>query len=125
MSHLSYCISAWDGISKYKLQKIFAIQKRCVRLLFGKTLNYDHLQFYETCARARTIDQNKEKKNFCLEHTKPLFNEHSIYSLEYLYKYHCYMETLKIMKLKCPVSICNLFGSKFEGLKFILKDPKS
>ena len=44
-------------------------------------------------ARARTIDQHKEKKNFCLEH---------------LYKYHCYMETLKIMKLKCPVSICNL-----------------
>ena len=28
MSHLSYCISAWGGISKYKLQfKIFAIQK--------------------------------------------------------------------------------------------------
>ena len=58
MSHLSYCISAWGGISKYKLQKIFAIQKICVRLLFGKTINYDHSQFYETCARARTIDQH-------------------------------------------------------------------
>ena len=85
MSHLSYCISAWGGTSKYKLQKIFANQKRCVCLLFGKTINYDHLQFYETRARARTIDQHKDKKNFCLEHTKPLFNEHSIFSLENLY----------------------------------------
>ena len=82
MSHLSYCISAWGEISKCKLQKIFAIQKICVRLLFGKAINYDHSQFYETCARARTIDQHKEKKNFCLEHTKPLFNEHSIFILK-------------------------------------------
>ena len=27
ISHISYCISAWGGISKYKLQKIFAQQK--------------------------------------------------------------------------------------------------
>jgi hypothetical protein len=34
---LSYCISCWGRIPDYKLQKIFAIQKRCVRLLFGET----------------------------------------------------------------------------------------
>ena len=120
----SYCISAWGGISKYKLQKIFVIQKRCVRLLFGKTINYDHSQFYETCARARTIDQHKEKKNFCLEHTKTLFNEHSIFSLENLHKYHCYMETLKIMKLKCPVSLCNLLVPSLRDSNLSLRIPK-
>ena len=124
MSHLSYCISAWGGISNYKLQKIFAIQKRCVRLLFGKTINYDHSQFYGTCARARTLDQHKEKKNLCLEHTKPLFNEHSNFSLENLYKYHCYMETLKIMKLKCPVSLCNLLVPSLRDSNLSLRIPK-
>ena len=52
ISHLSYCTSAWGGI-----------QKRCVRLLFGIAINYDHSQLYVTCARARTIDQHKDKKN--------------------------------------------------------------
>ena len=51
MSHLTYCISAWGGVSKYKLQNFFSIQKRCIRLLFGKVCNYDHSEFYETCAR--------------------------------------------------------------------------
>ena len=50
MSHLSYCISCWGGIPDYKLHKIFAIQKRCIRLLFGEKLNHDHKEFYETCA---------------------------------------------------------------------------
>ena len=31
-SHMSYCISSLGGVSDYKLQSIFAIQKRCVRL---------------------------------------------------------------------------------------------
>ena len=34
-SHLSYCISSWGGVSPYRLSKLFSIQKRCVRLLFG------------------------------------------------------------------------------------------
>ena len=55
-SHLTYCISCWGGISSYKLQKVFAIQKRCLRLLFGKELSFDHAEYYETCARVRTYD---------------------------------------------------------------------
>ena len=34
-SHLSYCISCWGGIPSFELQAVFAIQKRCIRLLFG------------------------------------------------------------------------------------------
>ena len=55
---------------KYKLQTIFSIQKRCIRLLFGKVCNYDHSEFYETC-----IDEHRAPKDYCFEHTKPIFNE--------------------------------------------------
>ena len=57
-SHLSYCISCWGGISKYKIETLFSLQKRCVRLLFGKEINYDHAEFYETCARTRTYNEH-------------------------------------------------------------------
>ena len=35
-SHMNYCISCWGEVSESKLQTIFAVQKRCIRLLFGK-----------------------------------------------------------------------------------------
>ena len=41
-SHLSYCISSWGAIPNSKLQSVFAIQKRCIRLLFGTEYSYDH-----------------------------------------------------------------------------------
>ena len=69
MSHLSYCISCWGGFPNYKLGKIFSIQKRCVRLLFGKEVSYDRPEFYFTCARIRTYNQHMEHKSHCLEHT--------------------------------------------------------
>jgi hypothetical protein len=103
MSHLSYCISCWGGIPEYKLHKIFAIQKRCMRLLFGKTLNRDHQDFYETCARARTIDGPYGEKNFALEPTKPLYNEHGILNVQNLYRYHIFMETSKIFEFSTPI----------------------
>ena len=125
MSPLSYCIIAWGGISKYKLQfKIFAIQKRCVRLHFGKAINYDHSQFYGTCARARTIDQHEEKKIFFVLNTLNHSLMRTVFFLENLYKYLCYMETLKIMKLKCPVSICNFLVPSLRGSNLSLRIPK-
>ncbi len=109
MSHLSYCISCWGGIPDYKLNRIFAIQKRCIRLLFGKIASYDHMEFYETCARVRTYDDHKAPKNFRLEHTKPLFNEYGVMNLENLYKYHTFMETFKVLKYMTPSPIKELF----------------
>ena len=44
------------------------IQKRCIRPLFGKRLNFDHAEFYKTCARTRTIDEHFALKNFVLQH---------------------------------------------------------
>ena len=124
MSHLSYCISCWGGIPNYKLGKIFSIQKRCVRLLFGKEVSYDRPEFYFTCARIRTYNQHMEHKSYCLEHTKPLFNEHKILNLENLYFYHMFMEIFKILKYSIPCSLKQLFNLCPRNQKFLLMTPK-
>ena len=109
LSHLTYCISCWGGISKLKLMKLFSIQKRCVRLLFGNEFSFDHAEYYETCARVRSYDENMAPKNYCLEHTKPLFNKYNMLCLDNLYKYHTFMELFKILKFHIPISLFDLF----------------
>ena len=100
--HLTYCISVWGGVSNYKPAKLFSIQKRCVRLLFGTELTFDHPEYYLTCARARTYT------NFVLEHKKPLLNKNGFLSLRNLYKYFTLIEIFNILKYKCPISINEL-----------------
>ena len=113
------------GIPNYKLGKIFSIQKRCVRLLFGKEVSYDRPDFYFTCARIRTYNQHiMEHKSYCLEHTKPLFNEHKILNLENLYFYHMFMEIFKILKYSIPCSLKQLFNLCPRNQKFLLMTPK-
>ena len=83
----------WGGIPKSKLQGLFRIQKRCVRLLFGSEYSFDHSGYYETCARVRTYQNHKSKKNYCIEHTKPLFSKHKILSFFNLHIYHTFINT--------------------------------
>ena len=45
-SHISYCIGSWGGVSEYKLKTLFSVQKRCVTLLFGKEITFDHTEYY-------------------------------------------------------------------------------
>ena len=123
-SHLSYCISSWGGISKYKLQSLFSVQKRCIRLLFGKDLNFDHKEYYETCARAKTYQQHTSKKNYVLEHTKTIFNERNLLSLHHLHIYHTFLELHKIMKYKTPITICKLFTQSIRSTNMGLIIPK-
>ena len=108
-SHISYCISSWGGISEYKLESLFVIQKRCVRLLFGKEYNFDHTEYYLTCARVRTFQQHVSIKNYVLEHTKPIFNEKFLLSLHHLHIYHTFLELFKIFKYRTPISLFNQF----------------
>ena len=75
-SHISYCISSWGGITKYKLNGLFSIQKRCIRLLFGAKLTFDHAEYYETCARTRTYQQHKAIKNFTIYIRTPNTHDH-------------------------------------------------
>ena len=123
-SHLSYCISCWGGISHNKLSPLFLLQKRCIRLLFGKIPNFDHATFYETCARTRTYDEHMAKKNYQLEHTKPLFNSETILSIHHLYIQHTFIELFKIMKERLPISLHDLFTFSPRISNLLMCPPK-
>ena len=99
-SHLTYGISAWGSMSSDKLQKNVNIQKRWhIRLLFAKRLNFDHAEFYKTCARTRTIDEHFAPKKFVLEHTKPLFTEYAFLTVHNLHKLFLLNEFLRLKNL--------------------------
>ena len=123
-SHLSYCISSWGGVPAYRLSSLFSIQKRCVRLLFGKKPSSDHSAYYETCARARTFSEHMTKKNYKLENTKPIFNEEKILSLHHLYTQHTFIELFKIMKERQPISLAELFQPSSRSTSNTLILPK-
>ena len=109
-SHMNYCISSWGGVSESKLQTIFAVQKKCIRLLFGKKFSFDHAGYYETCARVRSYKEQMAPKNYCLEHTKPIFNEHNILNLSNLYVHETFMSMFKVMKEHTPISVYTMFN---------------
>ena len=44
-SYLVFGISAWGGACSSKLVKVFALQKRCIRLLFDINFTFDHSEF--------------------------------------------------------------------------------
>ena len=123
-SHLSYCLSSWGGAPAHKLDTLFAVQKRCVRLLFGKRFTFDHLGFYETCARIRTYQEHTSKRDYSLEHTKAIFNENKILSLQNLYSYHSTLEVLRIMKFRQPISLFELLEVGDRKSCLNLKIPK-
>ena len=108
-SHISYCISSWGGIPKYKLNGLFSIQKRCIRLLFGAELTFHHAEYYETCARTRTYQHHQAIKNFTLEHTRPLFIKYNLLSLHHLHIYHTLIDHFKLLKLNIPISVSEIF----------------
>ena len=112
---MTYGISAWGSLPSYKLKKIFAIQKRCLRLLFGKKLNFDHAEYYKTCAWARSIDQHLLPKKYALEHTKPLFTEHKFLTVHNLHKIFLFNEIYKIKKYRYPISLFTLVNKKPES----------
>ena len=123
-SHISYCISCWGGIPRYRLESLFSIQKRCVRLLFGKRFSFDHEEYYETCARVRTYEQHMAKKDYRLEHTKPIFNEHNILSLHHLHIQHTFMELFKIVKFRTPISVFEMFHPSLRESNISMRLPK-
>ncbi len=112
-SNLTYCISSWGGVSLNKLSKLFTVQKRCIRLLFGETFSFDHVEYYQTCARVRTYQDHIKEKDYTLENTKPLFNKHGLLTIHNLHNLNTAVELFKILKYRCPYPLFELF--KFSG----------
>ena len=108
-SHLGYGISVWGGSSVRKLEPLFITQKKCIRIMFGDNEAYKNK--FMTCARSRSKEQQILGAEFYeLEHSKKLFNENNMLTVYSLYKYHCLLELLKIVKLRMPISIYSLFN---------------
>ena len=69
-----------------KLQKLFNIQKSCIRMLFEKNLFvWSPRVFLHMCYAYYLCRIYKTDKNYTLEHTKPLFNKHGFLTLYNLY----------------------------------------
>ena len=65
----------------------------------------DHPEYYATCCRTKTYQEHVALKNYALEHTKPLFNKHSILTLHNLYASRSLVELIKILKLHSPYPV--------------------
>ena len=108
-SHLTFAITIWGHVSTARLEKLFIIQKKCIRILFGDNEAYKNK--FRTCARARPIGKQVLGSEFYrLEHTKPLFNKHKILTIHNLFYYHTCVTLYKILRSRVPSALYTLFA---------------
>jgi hypothetical protein len=123
-SHLTFGISVWGGLSRNRLEPLFVVQKKCIRILFGD--NDAYKEKFKTCARARPFDDQILGSDFyILESSKPLFTTYNILTVHNLYKYHCTLETYKILKLRVPISLYSLFVKSRRKETLLISQPQS
>ena len=76
-SHMSYCITVFGHVCQTHSEKLFTVQKHCMRILFGDKQAY--LEKFKTCCRTRPFEMQKLVAKFYeREHTKPLFHKNGI-----------------------------------------------
>ena len=124
-SHLLYCISVWGGAKKKSIEKIFTLQKRAIRFLFG---DYDSfMDKFCTSARTRPLGLQILGESFYRrEHTKPLFIKHSLLTIGNLYKYASLNEIGKIIHNKTPSALYkNIALSKRRNENMIILGSKT
>ena len=125
-SHMAYGITVFGGISKNNLDKLFRVQKHCIRILFGDLEKY--LDKFKTCARTREFGkQVLGSEFFCKEHTKPLYNTLGILAFYNVYNYQVCLDVLKILKLRLPTALYELFhlSSRNNGTFLITPAPST
>ena len=125
-SHLTYGITVWGGIPETWMDKIFVIQKHCIRVLFGDLNMY--LDKFCTCLRVRPLytgrdSQKLGKSFFCKEHTKRLFNQNDILAVRNLHTYHCCVEIFKIMKFRIPINLYETLNISHRNNSMLLITP--
>ena len=101
---MTYCISVWGGVGKTHIDKLFRIQKFCIRMLFGD-INKLMSKFPAPDMTQLSVQHQTDAEFYCKEHTKPLFNKQAILTPHNAYKYHISLEILKIMKTRTPSAL--------------------
>ena len=104
---IALCITVFGNEFKTHSEKLFTIQKHCMRILFGDKEAY--LDKFKISCRTRPIEtQILGTAYYMKEHTKPLFHKHKILAFKNLYNYQICLETLKILKSKIPYYLFQL-----------------
>ena len=99
-SHLIYGNSVWGNTSQANIGKLFRLQKRCLRIVFGDREKF--LDKFCTAARTRVFgSQSLGASFYSKEHTKPFFTVHNLYT------YLSCTEFMKIVKFQTPSSIAS------------------
>ena len=94
-----YCISLWgSSLHSEKMNKLFILQKKCVRIIAGKTA----------------------KESGIFVHTKPIFRNLNILTIFNLYTYITATETVKILLTKSPINIYKNFQNSARSLRLII-----
>ena len=115
-SHLSYCISVWGGANKKYIDRIFTIQKRALRVLFGNRDAFNDK--FCTSARTRPFHEQRLGSTFYRkEPTKPIFTQHKLLTVHNLYKYMATNEIAKILVNKTPISLYDSISISRRGNK--------
>ena len=105
------------------MDKIFRIQKKCLRILFGNLEQF--LDKFNTCARVRPFGAQVLSSQFYMrEHTKPIFNANKILTVNNLYRYTSACELLKILKSGYPRSLADSFSLSLRNDKNLIILPK-
>ena len=116
-SHMAYCISVWGSVNKKLFDRIFTLQKRVLRCLFGDKKRY--LDKFSTAARTRPIYKQKLGEDFYRkEHTKPLFTKHNILVAQNLYRYMSINEIGKLISTESPHLL-------FKSIHFLNRNRKN
>jgi len=97
--YLLYCIALWgSSFNSDKLNKLFILQKKCVRIVAGKTT----------------------KVNGIFAHTKPIFRSLNILTVFNLYTYFTATETMKIISTGSPVHLRNNFQVSERSVRLLI-----
>ena len=102
----------------------FNFQKRCIRILFGESYSFGHPEYYATCCRTKTYQEHVALKEYALEHTKPVFNKHSLLTLYNLYVSRWLVELIKVLKLHLPSHVYESIQFCPQTHHFRLLSPK-
>ena len=94
----------YGGANKAYFEKLFRVQKHCMRILFGNREEY--LEKFKTCARVREYGKQVLGSEFySKESTKPIFQNQTVLALSNIYNYQTCLEVLKILKFRRPHSL--------------------
>ena len=76
--------------------------------MFGDKAAY--LEKFKTSVRSRAYGSQVLGSDFYVrEHSKPLFNNQNIFTIQNLYHYHTLLDTFKIIKNHTPISMYSCF----------------